>query len=111
MKFYRAGEAVKLTAVPYRTLDHWIRTKLVTPSVQAYGAGSDRLFTFDELVWVCIVRDLRELGVAPSAIKHALPQLPQCVAVLWNGSSVRIHISVDDLRKGLREKIKPEEAA
>ncbi len=30
---FSAGEAAKITGVPYRNLDHWARTKFIVPSI------------------------------------------------------------------------------
>ncbi|MBW3659628.1 MAG: MerR family transcriptional regulator, partial [Actinobacteria bacterium] len=48
---YRGPTVCKIVGITYRQLDYWARTELVTPSVQeAQGSGSQRLYSFDDVV-------------------------------------------------------------
>lgn len=71
---YTSGEASKVTAVPYRTIDHWSRTGLLRATVEARGSGKDRRYSFRELVILRVMREFRDAGVStrilPVVIKH-----------------------------------------
>jgi DNA-binding transcriptional MerR regulator len=48
---FTAGQVVKLSGVPYAKLDYWVRSGILRPSVeQASGKGSDRTFSFRDVV-------------------------------------------------------------
>lgn len=73
---YYAGEAAEIAEIPYRTLDHWARTGLVTPSIsEAKGAGRSRLYSFKDVVWLRTARELRDEGVSVQAIRKVLKLL------------------------------------
>jgi len=73
---YYAGEAAEVTGIPYRTLDHWARTGLVTPSIsEARGAGRSRLYSFTDLVALRIARELREKGISIRSLKEVVKRL------------------------------------
>ena len=64
-------KAARLVDVPYRTLDHWIRTDLLTVEVPADGAGSRRDFSFLDLLRAKTVAELRRQGVSLQQIRRA----------------------------------------
>ncbi len=66
---YYAGEAARITGIPYRTIDHWARTGLVTPSVSgARGSGRSRLYDFNDLLALRVARDLRAKGISVQSL-------------------------------------------
>jgi DNA-binding transcriptional MerR regulator len=73
---YYAGEAAEVTGIPYRTLDHWARTGLVTPSIsEARGAGRSRLYSLDDLVALRVARELREKGISIQSLRKVIKKL------------------------------------
>jgi DNA-binding transcriptional MerR regulator len=73
--FY-AGEAATITGIPYRTIDHWARTGLITPSIsQARGAGRSRLYSFSDLIALRVARELREKGTSVQSLKKVIKVL------------------------------------
>lgn len=53
MQGFTAGEAEKLTGVPYDRLDYWVRSGFIKPSIAgAKGKGSKRLYGFATW-WLC----------------------------------------------------------
>lgn len=74
-RFY-AGEASRITGIPYRTIDHWARTALVTPSIsEARGSGRSRLYSFKDVLALRVVRDLREKGISAQAVRKVVKLL------------------------------------
>ena len=73
---FSAGEASRLTGVPYRTLDHWARTKFIIPSVsEATGTGSDRQYAFNDLVSLRVAHELRQAGISTQALRLVVDYL------------------------------------
>ena len=56
---YRAPVAANIVGITYRQLDYWARTGTVVPSLgQASGYGSNRLYSWEDLVELSIAREL-----------------------------------------------------
>jgi DNA-binding transcriptional MerR regulator len=73
---FSAGEASRITGVPYRTLDHWATTKFIAPSIAtADGTGSERKYNFSDLVSLRVARELREGGVSTQALRKVVTRL------------------------------------
>ena len=73
---YRGPTVCKLVGITYRQLDYWARTELVTPSVRpADGSGSQRLYGFQDLVELRIIKRLLDAGVSLQRIREAITQL------------------------------------
>jgi DNA-binding transcriptional MerR regulator len=68
-KGFSAGQAARITGVPYRTIDHWARTGFIVPSLaEAQGTGTARLYSFKDLVALRVARELRDAGVSTAAL-------------------------------------------
>jgi DNA-binding transcriptional MerR regulator len=62
--------------ISYRQLDYWARTGLVEPSIRpAAGSGSQRLYSFRDLVVLRVVKSLLEAGVSLQNIRKAIETL------------------------------------
>ena len=73
---YRGPAACAATGITYRQLDYWARTGLVEPSVRpAYGSGSQRLYSFSDVVVLKIVKRLLDTGVSLQNIRAAVQHL------------------------------------
>jgi DNA-binding transcriptional MerR regulator len=73
---YRGPTVCKLVGITYRQLDYWARTNLVTPSVRpADGSGSQRLYGFQDLVELRIIKRLLDAGVSLQRIREAIAHL------------------------------------
>jgi DNA-binding transcriptional MerR regulator len=73
---FRASVVLALTGVSYRQLDYWARTRLVGSSIrQAAGRGSRRVYSFQDLVALRVVGQLRDVGVSVQAIRRAVKWL------------------------------------
>lgn len=70
---YRGATACKVTGITYRQLDYWARTELVEPTVRsAKGSGSQRLYSFRDVVVLKIVKRLLDTGVSLQQIRSAV---------------------------------------
>jgi DNA-binding transcriptional MerR regulator len=73
---YRGVTAMQAAGISYRQLDYWARTRLVEPSIrQASGSGSQRLYSFRDLVVLRVVKSLLEAGVSLQNIRKAIETL------------------------------------
>jgi len=73
---YRGPTVCRLVNISYRQLDYWARTELVTPSVRAAeGSGSQRLYSFTDLVELRIIKRLLDAGVSLQRIREAIGYL------------------------------------
>ncbi len=73
---YRGASAAAAAGISYRQLDYWDRTGLVTPSIQtATGSGSQRLYSFRDILVLKLVKRLLDTGVSLQQIRLAVEQL------------------------------------
>ena len=73
---YRGPTACSAAGITYRQLDYWARTGLVEPSIKAaYGSGSQRLYSFRDIVVLKIVKRLLDTGVSLQNIRAAVQHL------------------------------------
>jgi DNA-binding transcriptional MerR regulator len=73
---YRVPEVCKIVGITYRQLDYWARTDLVTPSVRdATGSGSQRLYSFQDLVTLRVIKSLLDTGVSLQRVRKAVEHL------------------------------------
>jgi len=64
-----------LVGVPYRTLDGWCRTGLVSCKHKADGFGSRREFNITDVVRVRTIAELRRHGVSIQRIRKAVKRM------------------------------------
>ncbi|MFT5223115.1 MAG: DNA-binding transcriptional MerR regulator [Glaciecola sp.] len=73
---YRGPNVCKIVGITYRQLDYWARTDLVMPSVQeAKGSGTQRLYGFDDIVQLRVVKKLLDTGVSLQRVRAAVEDL------------------------------------
>ncbi|XVV17677.1 MerR family transcriptional regulator [Actinoplanes sp. CA-131856] len=73
---YRGVTACHAVGISYRQLDYWARTSLVVPSIRgASGAGTDRLYSFRDLVVLKVVKRLLDAGVSLQNVRRAIEAL------------------------------------
>ena len=73
---YRGASAAAAAGISYRQLDYWDRTQLVVPSIQtATGSGSQRLYSFRDILVLKLVKRLLDTGVSLQQIRIAVDQL------------------------------------
>ncbi len=70
---YRAPQVCKLVGITYRQLDYWARTQLLTPSLQtAHGSGSQRRYSFTDIVQLKVIKSLLDAGMSLKKIRQAM---------------------------------------
>lgn len=73
---YRGPTACAAAGITYRQLDYWARTGLVEPSVRpAHGSGTQRLYSFRDVVVLKIVKRFLDTGVSLQNIRGAVHHL------------------------------------
>src|SRR5690349_7418086 len=73
---YRGVMACHAAGISYRQLDYWARTSLVVPSVRdASGSGTQRLYSFRDIVVLKVVKRLLDAGVSLQNIRKAIDAL------------------------------------
>lgn len=102
---YRGPTACAAAGITYRQLDYWARTGLVVPSVRgAQGSGSQRLYSFRDVLVLKVVKRLLDTGVSLHNIRIAIDlvrargieDLAQ-ITLLSDGSSVYECTSQDEI--------------
>jgi len=73
---FRGPQVCKIVGITYRQLDYWARTGLVSPSVQvAQGSGTQRLYSFEDLVDLKLINRLLEAGISLQRVREAIAYL------------------------------------
>jgi DNA-binding transcriptional MerR regulator len=73
---YRGPQVCKIVGITYRQLDYWARTDLVRPSVcDANGSGTQRLYSYRDLVELKVVKKLLDGGVSLQRARRAIEYL------------------------------------
>src|ERR1700759_4644134 len=73
---YRGPTACSAAGITYRQLDYWARTGLVEPSVRsAHGSGSQRLYSFRDILVLKVVKRLLDTGISLQQIRAAVQHL------------------------------------
>jgi DNA-binding transcriptional MerR regulator len=70
---WRAPQVCNLVGITYRQLDYWARTGLLEPSLrQATGSGSQRLYSFTDVVQLKVIKQLLDAGMSLKKIRSAV---------------------------------------
>ncbi|MBU1225681.1 MAG: MerR family transcriptional regulator [Actinobacteria bacterium] len=70
---YRAPQVCNIVSITYRQLDYWARTGLLRPSLaEAHGSGSQRLYSFGDIVQLRVVKRLLDAGMSLKKIRSAM---------------------------------------
>jgi DNA-binding transcriptional MerR regulator len=73
---YRGPTACQVVGITYRQLDYWARTGLVVPSIRtAAGSGTQRLYSFKDVLVLKVVKRLLDAGVSLQNIRLAVEHL------------------------------------
>ncbi len=102
---YRGPTACKAAQITYRQLDYWARTGLVEPSVRgAKGSGSQRLYSFRDILVLKVVKRLLDTGVSLQQIRQAINHLKERgvedlaqITLMSDGASVYECTSADEV--------------
>lgn len=109
---YRAPQVCKLVGITYRQLDYWARTDLLKPSLQsATGSGSQRLYSFTDVVQLKVIKRLLDAGMSLKKIRDAVDNLREelesdrplmDVTLLSDGASIFAVRNADELEDVFR---------
>ena len=102
---FRGPTACQAAGVTYRQLDYWARTGLVEPSVRAAtGSGTQRLYSFRDILLLKIIKRLLDAGVSLQQIRTAVQHLRERgtddltrVTLMSDGASVYECRSADEV--------------
>lgn len=102
---YRGTTACGAAGITYRQLDYWARTGLVEPSIRnASGSGSQRLYSFRDILVLKVVKRLLDTGVSLQQIRSAVIQLHERgvddlagITLMSDGASVYECTSSDEV--------------
>jgi DNA-binding transcriptional MerR regulator len=73
---YRGPQVCAVVGITYRQLDYWARTHLVRPSLHdAAGSGTQRLYSYRDLVELKVVKSLLDAGVSLQTARKAIDYL------------------------------------
>jgi len=73
---YRGPTACNAAGISYRQLDYWARTGLIEPTVRgAKGSGSQRLYSFQDILLLKVVKRLLDAGISLQQIRTAVQHL------------------------------------
>jgi DNA-binding transcriptional MerR regulator len=102
---YRGPTACRAAGITYRQLDYWARTGLVEPSIRgAKGSGSQRLYSFRDILVLKVVKRLLDTGVSLQQIRTAIQALHERgvedlaqITLMSDGASVYECTSADEV--------------
>ncbi|MFV0461204.1 MAG: MerR family transcriptional regulator [Actinomycetales bacterium] len=102
---YRGPTACRAAGITYRQLDYWARTGLVEPGVRgAKGSGSQRLYSFRDILVLKVVKRLLDTGVSLQQIRAAVGHLRERgvddlaqITLMSDGASVYECTSADEV--------------
>jgi DNA-binding transcriptional MerR regulator len=95
---FTARQVVQLTGVPYSTLNLWAKNGLVQPSVApGTGTGSERVYSFSDLVALKVAFELRKSGVTTSSLKKVVKFLREDEQIEKPLSEARLVVTGGDV--------------
>ena len=102
---YRGPVACAAVGITYRQLDYWARTGLLQPSVRAArGSGSQRLYSFRDILVLKVVKKLLDAGVSLQQVRVAVASLQNrgvddlaSITLMSDGASVYECTSTDEV--------------
>ena len=102
---YRGPTACSAAGITYRQLDYWARTGLVEPTIRsATGSGSQRLYSFTDILVLKVVKRLLDTGVSLQNIRTAVSHLRERgiddlarITLMSDGASVYECTSPDEV--------------
>lgn len=73
---YTTAEVARLSGFTKRQISYWAREGIIVPSIQqAYGSGTRRRYSFDDLLQLRFVRQLKKHGWSLQKIREAITRL------------------------------------
>ncbi len=76
MQGFRGPQVCSIVGITYRQLDYWARTDLLRPSIaDAKGSGTQRLYSYTDLVELKVIKSLLDAGVSLGSARAAVQYL------------------------------------
>ncbi len=73
---FSGKRTAEIVGITYRQLDYWARTDLIKPSLTpATGSGSRRLYSYQDLLELKVVKSLLDAGLKLEAVRNAFGYL------------------------------------
>lgn len=70
---FRGTKVCKIVGISYRQLDYWARTGLLRPSLEeAKGSGSQRLYSYEDVVELKVIKQLLDSGINLQKARRAI---------------------------------------
>ena len=86
---FRGPQVCSIVGITYRQLDYWARTDLVRPSINdAKGSGTQRTYSFADLVRLKVVKSLLDAGVKLQTARKAIEYLRDDLGEDWATASL-----------------------
>lgn len=75
-RIYSTNEIAQMSGFSVRQIAYWAKQGIIVPSVQqAHGSGTRRRYSFDDLLQLRFVRQLRNCGWSVQKIREAINKL------------------------------------
>ena len=75
---FRGPQVCSIVGITYRQLDYWARTSLLVPSISpAKGSGSQRRYSYRDLLELKVIKRLLDAGISLQAARRAIDVLRQ----------------------------------
>ncbi len=108
---YTGKQACTIVGISYRQLDYWARTDLLRPSIEdANGTGTKRLYSFDDLINLKVIKQILDAGISLQSARRVLEclekasfgEIARCSVVVSSDTAVLAYRDDDivDLVKG-----------
>jgi DNA-binding transcriptional MerR regulator len=102
---YSGKRTAEVVGITYRQLDYWARTDLIRPSLtDASGSGSRRLYAYEDLLELRIVKQLLDAGIKLEMVRQVFAELRRLVGdqiasakLVIDGSSVALALDDGEL--------------
>ena len=86
---FRGPQVCSIVGITYRQLDYWARTDLVRPSItDAKGSGTQRTYSFQDLVRLKVVKSLLDAGVKLQTARQAIDYLRDHLGDDWASANL-----------------------
>src|SRR6266849_4064764 len=99
MDSFSTGEAVRISGVSFRNIDYWARTKFIVPSIaEAKGTGTERRYSFSDLLALRVARELREAGVSTQSLRRVVEFLRARKGLAHSFGECRLMVTGSDVQ-------------
>ena len=73
---YTTAEVARISGFTVRQIGYWARQGIIVPSIQqAHGSGTRRCYSFDDLLQLRFIRQLKKYGWSLQKIREAITRL------------------------------------